>query len=292
MPKQLYKLKEMRIEKFLEIYWATGKVCDVYRSLYSPVQAFIAKHQLAKDRFDLEFKVSIVSHIFDERFFEFISHGVRGSFCGIEEGKLRLRNIMEKIDFESEEGIYMFLNEIMCNLIEDKRQSGLTEMVINNQLRQNVTRIEFYDYLFSLEYLLPKYSLQWSGKDLDQLSPGERGTLLLIFYLLIDNSDIPLMIDQPEENLDNQTVFDILVPCIKEAKKKRQILIVTHNPNIAVVCDADQIIYSSIDKKDGNRVNYETGAIENPIINKHIVDILEGTMPAFDNRDKKYHIIP
>jgi ABC-type lipoprotein export system ATPase subunit len=288
MPKLLKDIKEKRIKKTLEIYWATEKICDVYRSLYSPVQEFIANHKLAKDRFDLEFKVSIVSHNFDEQFFEYISHGVRGSFCGKEEGKFRLRSIIDKSDFESGEGIYTFLDDIMCSLIEDKRQIESPKMIINNQLRQTVEMIDLYDYLFSLAYLIPKYSLQYSGKDLDQLSPGERGTLLLIFYLLIDNSDIPLIIDQPEENLDNQTVFDILVPCIKEAKKKRQIIIVTHNPNLAVVCDADQIIYSSIDKKDGNSVNYETGAIENPTINKHIVDILEGTMPAFDNRDKKY----
>lgn len=291
MPKQLFELKQKRINKFLEIYWATEKICEIYKSLYSPVQEFITNHQLSQDKFDLEFKVSIVSHNFEEKFFEYISHGVRGSFCGREEGKLILRSIIDKSDFESEEGIYSFLDEIICNLIEDKRQSEHTPMIISNQMRQTVTMQEFFDFLFSLEYLLPKYSLQWTGKNLDQLSPGERGTLLLIFYLLIDKSDIPLMIDQPEENLDNQTVFDILVPCIKEAKKRRQIFIVTHNPNLAVVCDAEQIIYASIDKKDGNRVNYEGGAIENPSINKHIVDILEGTMPAFENRDKKYHIV-
>ena len=126
---------------------------------------------------------------------------------------------------------------------------------------------------------------------LDQLSPGERGTLLLVFYLLIDKSDIPLIIDQPEENLDNQTVYDILVPCIKEVKTRRQIIIVTHNPNLAVVCDADQVIYASIDKKDGNCVTYESGGIENPVINKHVVDVLEGTMPAFEDRDRKYDIV-
>ena len=50
------------------------------------------------------------------------------------------------------------------------------------------------------------------------MSPGERGTLLLVFYLLLDKDDIPLVIDQPEENLDNQTVYELLVPCMKEAR--------------------------------------------------------------------------
>ena len=71
-------------------------------------------------------------------------------------------------------------------------------------------------------------------------------------------------------------------------EKKRQIIMVTHNPNLAVVCDADQIIQMKIDKLHGNEVTYESGAIENPKINKIIVDILEGTYPAFHNRDCKY----
>jgi ABC-type lipoprotein export system ATPase subunit len=70
----------------------------------------------------------------------------------------------------------------------------------------------------------------------------------LIFYLLVDNGDIPLIIDQPEGNLDNQSVFKMLIPCIKEAKKRRQIIIVTHNSNLAVVCDAEQILHAQIDK--------------------------------------------
>jgi predicted ATPase len=97
------------------------------------------------------------------------------------------------------------------------------------------------------------------------------------------------VIDQPEENLDNQTVVDFLVPSVKEAKERRQIILVTHNPNLAVVCDADQVIYAYLDKNDNNRISYESGAIENPTINQRIVDILEGTRRAFDNRDGKYH---
>jgi predicted ATPase len=124
-------------------------------------------------------------------------------------------------------------------------------------------------------------------KELHQLSPGERGTLLLVFYLLLDKDDIPLVIDQPEENLDNQTVYELLVPCMKEAKQRRQVFIVTHNPNLAVVCDAEQVIRADLDKKSNWRMNYVSGAIENPEINKAIVDILEGTMPAFTNRDSK-----
>ncbi len=77
------------------------------------------------------------------------------------------------------------------------------------------------------------------------------------------------------------------MPFIKDSKEKRQIIIVTHNPNLAVACDADQIIYSKMDKQ-AYSICYESGSIENPIINKHIVDVLEVTMPAFVLRKVKY----
>lgn len=64
--------------------------------------------------------------------------------------------------------------------------------------------------------------------------------------------------------------------------------IVTHNPNIAVACDAEQIIYCE-KKADVSQIRYESGAIENPAIRKHVVDVLEGTMPAFDLRRLKYN---
>jgi hypothetical protein len=66
------------------------------------------------------------------------------------------------------------------------------------------------------------------------------------------------------------------------------VIIVTHNPNLAVVCDAEQIICASLDKARNSEMRYLSGAIENPLINKAIIDILEGTRPAFENRDSKY----
>ena len=59
---------------------------------------------------------------------------------------------------------------------------------------------------------------------------------------------IPIIIDQPEDNLDNQSVYNKLVPCICAAKQKRQVIIVTNNPNIAVACDAEQIVCCRMDK--------------------------------------------
>ncbi len=105
---------------------------------------------------------------------------------------------------------------------------------------------------------------------------------------MIDKDKRPIIIDQPEENLDNETVARRLVPFLKTAKNERQIIMVTHNPNLAVVCDSEQIIYAKLDKKNNHIVSYESGSIENFGIRKKIIDVLEGTQYAFDNREKKY----
>jgi ABC-type cobalamin/Fe3+-siderophores transport system ATPase subunit len=112
---------------------------------------------------------------------------------------------------------------------------------------------------------------------------------MLVFYLLVDKEDIPIVIDQPEENLDNQTIYKILVKCIKKAKERRQVIMVTHNPNLAVVCDAEQIVYASCDKA-ASKFQYEAGSIELSDIKDRVVQILEGTEPAFRNRQSKYRL--
>ncbi|WP_155808057.1 AAA family ATPase, partial [Brevibacillus borstelensis] len=194
--------------------------------------------------------------------------------------------LIEDTNFNSIDSTITFIEKIMSNLSTNPNQPDLLN--IETQLKKNSNVLDFYQYLFSLNYLRPFYSLKLGDKEITKLSPGEKGALLLVFYLLVDNDDIPLIIDQPEENLDNQSVFKMLVPCIKEAKKRRQIIMVTHNPNLAVVCDAEQIIHAQIDKTNNNCISYKSGAIENLEMNKCILDILEGTEPAFSNRKSKY----
>ena len=235
----------------------------------------------------LNFEVGIVDNGFLGGFFEFVSQGLTGTFCGVEQGSKALNAILAQQDFNTEAGVEGFLTEIDAALRTDQRPGG-KETKVQNQLKKGKSALGLYDFIFSLSYLKPRYALRMGTKELSELSPGERGTLLLVFYLLVDKDDIPLVIDQPEENLDNQTVYDLLVPCIKDARQRRQIIIVTHNPNLAVVCDADQVIHADLDKASRYKMSYTSGGIENPAINKAIVDILEGTMPAFKNRDSKY----
>jgi hypothetical protein len=187
------------------------------------------------------------------------------------------------VDWTSAKSVIRFAEHV----VEQLKGQG-SERSVQDQLVQGETAQGVYDYLFRFDYLAPIYRLTWDGKGIEQLSPGERGNLLLIFYLLVDRDDIPLVIDQPEENLDNHTVVRTLVPCLKDAKRRRQIVVVTHNPNLAVVCDAEQIIHAEIRKEHGHEVHYLGGSIEDAVMNQKIVDVLEGTRPAFDQRDARY----
>jgi predicted ATP-dependent endonuclease of OLD family len=240
--------------------------------------------------YKINLDVSIQLNNFPEKFFGFISRGAKGSFIGTDEGHIVLNQITEGVEFKTEKDVLAFLDDILEHLVYDKRNDENEERMVVDQLRQGYEVKDFYDFLFSIEYLEPNYKLRLAEKNISELSPGERGALLLIFYLLLDKQDIPLIIDQPEENLDNQSVYRILVKFIKEAKKKRQIIIVTHNPNLAVVCDAEQIISIKIEKENKNKVTLVSGAIENPELNAKTVEILEGTFPAFDNRTEKYKV--
>ncbi len=287
IPERLRAARSRRLAKAKEIHTVIRQLADTYRELYAPVHRFIETRLLAKEKFQLNFDVGIVDTGFENSFFDIVSHGVTGTFCGVEEGHKMVRGILERHDFNTEAGIESFLIEVSDSLENDKRPGG-RPVSVADQIRKGKSIVGLYDLMFSLDYLMPRYALRMGDKELHELSPGERGTLLLIFYLLVDKDDIPLVIDQPEENLDNQTVYELLVPCMKEAKQRRQIFIVTHNPNLAVVCDAEQVICADLDKKSNYRMRYLSGSIEDPVINKVIVDILEGTRPAFDKRDDKY----
>jgi hypothetical protein len=270
-----------------QAYGFLQKQRAVYQELYAPIQEFVAENPEIGTRIHLKFDVSIVESGFIETFLEMINLSKPGAFAGSVEGKSAVRDILDKYDLNTEDGAVAFAEEVAARLNGKDGTSKEGRSVIE-QLKKGKTPNELYSFLFSFRYLQPRYVLQIGSKDLRQLSPGERGALLVIFYLLIDKDTKPLVIDQPETNLDNETITTLLVPAIKKAKQKRQIVMVTHNPILAVVCNADQVIVASMDKTAESRVDYETGAIENPVINRRIIDILEGTLPAFDNRNLKY----
>ena len=289
LPGDIALLQEQRRSIAQEIHKCVAAIRDVYKELFGAVQDLIGGSVMIKEGFKLTFQSSIVERTFQTEFFgRYISQGNVGSFYNKERGLAALEEVRADFDFNNADETVAFVEKVIEYLQTDMRNPQKPRTGIASQLRKNVDVKSLYDFLWTFGYLEPEYSLKLDGKDLSHLSPGERGTLLLVFYLLVDKSNKPIIVDQPEENLDNQTVYRLLIPVIKDVKKRRQIIMVTHSPNIAVVCDAEQIIHAHIDRSAHNAVIYTMGAIESEEINRYLVDVLEGTRPAFDNRDAKY----
>lgn len=153
---------------------------------------------------------------------------------------------------------------------------------------------QFAHWLFGTDHVAVRYEISYDGVDIRKLSPGTRGIVLLLLYLALDDSDDrPLIIDQPEENLDPKSVFEELVALFIAAKAKRQVVIVTHNANLVINTDADQIIVAEAGPHPSGGlppISYIAGGLENAAIRKAVCDILEGGEAAFRERARRLRV--
>lgn len=151
------------------------------------------------------------------------------------------------------------------------------------------------------------FILSYQEDDFRQMSEGKQAFVILKLLLDFSDKKCPILIDQPEDSLDNRAIYKELVAYIKEKKKERQIILVSHNSNVVVSADAENIIVANqegVNNKNENRVKfqYTNGALENTKqrdetsayilssqgIREHICDILEGGRIAFEKREQKY----
>jgi predicted ATPase len=152
----------------------------------------------------------------------------------------------------------------------------------------------FAQWLFSTDHIDINHGIEYDGADIRKLSPGTRGIVLLLLYLALDDGDgRPLIIDQPEENLDPKSVFEELVGLFIEAKSNRQVIMVTHNANLVINTDADQIIIAESGPHPHSAlppITYQSGGLENAEIRKAVCDILEGGEGAFQERARRLRV--
>lgn len=152
----------------------------------------------------------------------------------------------------------------------------------------------FAKWLYSTEHISLQYSIDYDGVDIRKLSPGTRGIVLLLLYLALDEGDDrPLIVDQPEENLDPKSIYDELVPLFRAAKTKRQVILVTHNANLVINTDTDQVIVASAGAHVAGQlppITYTSGGLEEVEIRKLVCDILEGGEVAFRERAKRLRV--
>jgi hypothetical protein len=188
------------------------------------------------------------------------------------------------------------ISAAMAKFITDNRQAllGPFPVLKADQADYRAWSKRFAKWLYGTDHIAIQYSIDYDRVDIRKLSPGNRGIVVLLLYLALDDADDrPLIIDQPEENLDPQSVFDELVSLFLETKSKRQVIMVTHNANLVVNTDADQIIVAQVGPHRLGElppITYTSGGLENAEIRKAVCNILEGGERAFQERARRLRV--
>jgi len=131
-----------------------------------------------------------------------------------------------------------------------------------------------------------KFTIKYNDKPLKDHSLGQRATALILFLLAQKETDV-LIIDQPEDDLDNQTIYEDVIKEIKSLKGKMQFVFATHNANIPVLGDSEKIISC---KYSESKIEVHDGTIDNSSTQKEIVTIMEGGEEAFNRRKNIYEL--
>lgn len=179
------------------------------------------------------------------------------------------------------------------------KDAGGTTVFDKQDAQQIIDRLREAPVRFALERIaiddLPKLTVTKMvgqppkpvSRDFSRLSLGQQQSVLLAL-VLSSKSNQPLIIDQPEDNLDSEFISSTLVPVLRRAKERRQIIIVTHNANIAILSDAEQIV---VLKSNSERAQITArGSIDDPVTRDSACNILEGSKEAFNTRAKIYGI--
>jgi len=190
-------------------------------------------------------------------------------FQGIVERKIKdFRNVFSKI--RNDEDIGDIVSGHFVNLVKSLSDSQIDEIELF--LPEDEIEIQY------------KPNLSSPFKSLSTASAGQKTTAILTFIL--SYGKVPLILDQPEDDLDNRLVYELIVDRLKKAKESRQLIIVTHNANIPVNGDAEYII--SMDTESQKLKILNEGTVEQTAIKKEICDVMEGSEQAFNMRSKRY----
>jgi predicted ATPase len=201
----------------------------------------------------------------------------------------------DKYQIDVKTNIEEFLQQALENKIELKSHKEVKDLT-KGLLTEN---------WFSISY-----ELTYQNDTFNKMSDGKKSFVILKLLLEFSNKECPILIDQPEDSLDNRAIYNELVVYLKRKKKRRQIILVTHNANIVVNADAEEVIVANQNgddskNKDSIKFQYITGSLENTklqnknidivlqsqSIREHVCEILEGGADAFKKRENKYAIV-
>ena len=296
--KQLDKIaiEKKSLESKRNLYDKEKKsLIEAYGEIFSGYDAATNEFKKSEDKFkDIKLNVSVGFNA--ERF----NDEVIQSVLNTSDIKRNISDAHWKVEYEYQfdpSTHVSFITEILSGVVD-----GNIKTIKNRSAKDAVTKIldDYFDLDFEITY---------KNDPLDKMSPGKKGLVLLRLLIDLSNEEWSILLDQPEDDLDNRSVYDELVSFVKNKKKQRQIVIVTHNPNLVVGADAEQVIVANQAGQQKGRDNkkfkfeYVSGALENSFElseakqeailfrkgqRQHVYEVLEGGKEAFQKREQKY----
>lgn len=262
------------------------KIKSAHKSFYEKINDIIPKLSDSKDGLEIKARYKFEN----EKYQEILSAGL--NLKGFENQKL---TGFQYTNFESFE-----TNQF--ELFEKLEKGELT-------LKGGQNSQSLASSLLSTNFFSLNYDIEYEGDDFKKMSDGKKAFVVLKLLLDFNDKDCPILIDQPEDDLDNRAIYNDLVQYLRKKKKLRQIIVATHNPNIVVGADSELIICANQNgeknKNNGlKKFQYVSGSLEHTFprdtgkdiilesqgTREHVCEVLEGGNSAFKLREKKYSI--
>jgi len=199
-------------------------------------------------------------------FLRFVKDLFRGS-------KLREATLKQVVDEFSDGGA-------ICRDLEKAREVvGRAGPTFEEYFRDNLSAL--------LTWQVPnRFTIKYHGKQLKRHSIGQRASALILFVLSQRDNDV-VIIDQPEDDLDNQTIYEDVIKLVRQLKGSTQFIFATHNANVPVLGDAEHIVACDYSE---DSIEATVGSIDKPELQEAIVNIMEGGSEAFERRKEIYQI--
>lgn len=185
-----------------------------------------------------------------------------------------IEKLQQILKINSIESFYQFVQQVS--------QMNVFSPDIREDLRRQLLHLFYQEYT---KFISIGVNVTLNNKPITKLSYGQQGTVYLRLQLAANMFSETIIYDQPEDDLDNDFITNELIHIFKTIKKYRQVIIVSHNANLVVNADSEQVIVAH--NIDGV-LSYKSGSLENPVINDEVCRILEGGKKAFEDREHKY----
>lgn len=288
--KQIEELEEKFKKQKSDYYWIIKSIIDLHSKFYELL--FNAKAEILKQKtidWDLKFNIDLIpkNKSFTKDFIEYVCNLTK--LWSFKDVTLNEYKIVNSADFSKD------LEKIINWILRDKLE-----------LKKSFSKKEALTRLLNNWFVFDYKIKQWHD-EISEMSPWKKSFVLLKLLIELDNSKCPILLDQPEDDLDNRSIYEDLVKFIKDKKKERQIIIATHNPNLVVWSDSECIIVANQKWDNSQNETYDFEYIEWSLentfildwenktlykqwIQEHVCDVLEWWKRAFEQRKNKYNI--